>query len=437
MRKNADQAKENAREVGGLKGLIGVADSDKVDAIQASIFKEDMTKYGGSFPEGERDYRRVMEKMQKTIDEKNASLADAKTQIQDLDKQIKVFEASKQPQIDAFQKTRDAASKDLADERAKFDSERKRITQDQATLLTDRDGARKERDADKAKAEAKFTEDGNRIRVLTQTIEKQANEISQITSTKVDTFDGEIRLVDQRSGMVWIDRGRADALPRQITFSVYPADTTDLTSTGSIKASIEVTQILGDHLAEARVLDDKITDPIIRGDKIHTPLWAPGTKKHFALAGVMDVYGDGKNHVQTVIDLIKMNDGIVDAYIDDKSNNVVGAITVNTRYLILGDDPAEKNFNAQVDAYSKLVGNATRLGIQRITLPDMLQRMGWRNPTPVVHYGVDANPKDFAPKFEEGAPKTSPGNVFKPRQPAGGAPAAAPSRTPPSAYHRF
>ena len=146
----------------------------------------------------------------------------------------------------------------------------------------------------------------------------QSDQIEQMTTTKIDVFDGEIRWVDQRLGMVWINLGRADALPRQITFSVYPPDTTDLTAAGGQKASIEVTQILGDHLAEARMLDDTISNPIIPGDKIHTPLWAPGEKKHFALAGFMDVFGDGKSHLQTVIDLIKMNDGIVDAYIDEK-----------------------------------------------------------------------------------------------------------------------
>jgi hypothetical protein len=444
LNKSAEQVRVSATEIGDLKRLIGVADTDAVKTIKEEIFKQDMTKYGGGYPEGERDYRRIMEKMQKTIDDKNASLADEKTRVQGLEQQIKVFEASKQPQIDDFQKSRDDAGKDLADERAKFNADRERITRDQATLQGERDDARKERDADRAKAEAKFNEDGSRIKRLAGTIEIQANEISKITSTKIDAFDGEVRWVDQRSGSVWINRGRADALPRQITFSIYPPDTTDLTATGSIKASIEVTQILGDNLALARVIDDKITDPIIPGDKIHTPLWAPGEKRHFAVAGFMDVYGDGKSNMQTVLDLIKMNDGVVDAYVDDKGN-VQGAITVSTRYLILGLDPTEHGGTpAEISAFSKLFANATSWGIQKLPLNNMLQRMGWKNTSPVVRYGAGADPKDFAPKREEGALKKSAGTVsdiFKPRQPSGrspsATPSATPSRTPPSAYQRF
>ena len=166
----------------------------------------------------------------------------------------------------------------------------------------------------------------------------------------------------------------------------------------------------------------------------------------------MDVYGDGKSHLQTLIDLIKLNDGVVDAYVDEKTNKIVGAITVNTRFLILGDEPSEKGLAAQVDPYTQLYNNAKRFGVQIVQLRDMLLRMGWKNETPVVRYGAGSNPKDFAAKPPEGVVKKSTGNVseiFKPRQAPGGTPTGTPSTTPPSSapsdssptpptmYHRF
>ena len=114
-----------------------------------------MNKYGGSYPEEDRVYRRVLEKMQGTIDDKNAELAATKLEAQQLADQIKVFEASKQQQIDDFQKARDAASQDLANERTKFNSESERIHQDE-TKLEDRHADRPQgATAEKAKAEAK------------------------------------------------------------------------------------------------------------------------------------------------------------------------------------------------------------------------------------------------------------------------------------------
>jgi hypothetical protein len=444
--KRAKEAADNASDVTRLKKAIGLAETDKIEAFETTTFKEDMAKFGAGLGEEGLVYRRLLTNMQDTIDKKKAEVDDFQNQVRDLHAQIKVFEASKQPQIDNFQKASEAAAQDRDGERAKFNADRERTTQDEAKLLADVQNIRKEVATEKAKSEAQLTEAGVKFRKAMDVVDRQSTEIEKMTATKIDSFDGDIRWVDQRNSMVWINLGRADSLPRQITFSVYPSDLADLTGSGGQKAKIEVTQILGDHLAEARVLEDTISNPIIPGDKIHTPMWAPGQKKHFALAGFMDLYGDDKSHLQIVMDLIKMNDGVVDAYIDEKTNKIVGAIDVHTRFLILGDDPGEKGIAAQVEPYSTLRNTAKRFGVQLLPLGDMLQRMGWKNQSPVVRYGPGANPKDFAAKPEDGVVKKSTGTVsevFKQRQAPGGtpagttAPAGTPSSTPPTMYHRY
>ena len=103
--------------------------------------------------------------------------------------------------------------------------------------------------------------------------------------------------VDQRRGVVWINLGRADGLQPLTTFSVYPEKPTSVTKE-SAKASIEVTAIRGEHEAEARIMPgdtSKLADPIMPRDKIYSPVWSRGTKKHFALAGFMDIDGDGRS----------------------------------------------------------------------------------------------------------------------------------------------
>ena len=238
-----------------------------------------------------------------------------------------------------------------------------------------------------------------------------------MTAQKFEIPSGEVRWVDQRTGTAWINLGRADSLQRQLTFGVYPADITDMT-TGGKKAAIEVTQVLGDHLAEAHVFDDKLVDPIMPGDKIYTPVWLPGEKRHFALAGFLDPNGEGKSDVQAVKDIITINGGVVDCYLDDKGKKV-GDMTVNTRYLVLGEAPTEKSQTA-IAGLTKMLTEAERLGVQKIQLNDLLQRMGWKNRTPIVRYGRGANPKDFAAKPEPDQHRTSGGHVsdvFQKRNP--------------------
>ena len=65
-----------------------------------------------------------------------------------------------------------------------------------------------------------------------------------------------------------------------------------------------------------------------------------------------------------------------------------------------------------------------RLGVQKIQLGDLLQRMGWKQPTPIVQYGTGGN-KDFGLKRRKACQKKSIGSVsdvFKPRSAAGSRP---------------
>ena len=75
-----------------------------------------------------------------------------------------------------------------------------------------------------------------------------------------------------------------------------------------------------------------------------------------------------------------------------------------------------------IAAYSKLRGEAENLGIQKISLKDLLDRMGYKPQSHVVHFGTGANPNDFKAKPESGVNRVSSGqrkrNLQTPRTPA-------------------
>lgn len=426
---NADEASrqgqlatKNEEDANELKRLIGVPKTDKVDNVTAR-FNDDMKKYGQSYPEDARFYRLLLEKMQRTIEEKNSELSAAKDEVRRLDEMYAVREKNKDPQIEQFQAARDKATQELADERSKFQGEVKRKNEEGAKLHEDLQTERKESAEKIAKVEAKLTtteEMANKRGVI---IDEQARVIAEFTEGKIEAADGEILWSNQREGTVWINLGRADGLMRQVTFSVYPLENTNLTVKDK-KGSIEITHILGEHLAEARVLEDEIGNPIVPGDKIHTVLWSSGKPRRFALAGLIDIDGDRQSDLDTVVNIIRMNGGIVDCYIADKGDNknqVVGELTVNTNVLVLGDAPTEKDLDAaQIPAFTAVQKQADLLRTPKIQLGDLLQRMGWKNLSPVVRYGRGANPNDFRAKPDDGVPKKSTGNVsdlYKKREP--------------------
>ena len=86
-------------DIAKLKKLIGVAATDKVDAVEEN-YNNDMEKYGGGFPEDVRFYRPLLEKMQKTIDDENDELADAKAKIPMLKAEYDELEANRDLQLE-------------------------------------------------------------------------------------------------------------------------------------------------------------------------------------------------------------------------------------------------------------------------------------------------------------------------------------------------
>jgi hypothetical protein len=412
-------------EIKKLKYFLGVGEGENLDAVSNS-FNDDMKKFGSAYPEESQRYRALVEKLSQTIQQKEKELADTKDENQKLNDKYVKRESTKDAQLKQFDDTIKTVTKDLNDRTETFNKDRERITEDANKVKEQLQTAQKAAAADTAKLKSQIDDEAGQLKKTQLLAKKLREENTGLQKETMDVPDGEIRWVNQRNGTVWINAGKGDNLNTLTTFAVYPLDMNNL-GKGEKKASIEVTQILGDHLAEARILEDKIDDPIMPGDKIHTPIWSPGDKRHFALVGFMDLNGDGKNNLQLLRNLIIMNGGVVDCQVDDKGKKI-GEISIETRYLVEGKKPDEKGDPAGLTAYTKLRSEADTLGIQKIALSELLERMGYKQQAHVVSFGKGADPKDFKPKPEGGVNRVSAGNVseiYKPRQPprssAGGA----------------
>jgi hypothetical protein len=400
-----------------LKRYIGVAETQSIEEVSKQ-FEDDMKKYGGAKSPEVQFYHPLMEELYRTLQDKNKELAAMSDENRQLKDQYVLREASKDGQLKRFDETINQIKQDLEARTETFRKERDRLTEDQNKIKDQLQNARKEMSTATAQAEAKYKELADQLENTRKIAKKLRKENTELTQQVMDTPDGEIRWVNQRDATVWLDLGRADNLTPLMTFSVYPFDVTDLAK-GAKKASIEVTQILGDHLAEARILDDEMANPIMPGDKIYSPIWSPGDQRHFALAGLMDINGDGTNNIQLLRNIIHINGGVIDCELNDKGEKI-GDISLKTRYLVLGEKPSEKVKPEAASGYENLNSEADNLGIPKISLKELLQRMGYKQQAHAVKFGIGANPSDFKPKPEEGPPRVSTGSVserYQPRQP--------------------
>ena len=63
----------------------------------------------------------------------------------------------------------------------------------------------------------------------------------------------------------------------------------------------------------------------------------------------------------------------------DAKGKFVGRFTVNTTYLIVGEPPSQGAAEA-MRSYTDTINEAKRLAIRTISLPELKEQMGYRNP---------------------------------------------------------
>ena len=170
--------------------------------------------------------------------------------------------------------------------------------------------------------------------------------------------------------------GSADSVERQMIFSVIDQNETGVTRS-KVKGRIEITQVKDTHTSEARILEEvDLANPIMQGDLVYSPAFRKGQKTRFALAGLIDMDRDGKSDQTKVKALITMNGGLVDAELLE-DGSIAGKMTTDTRYLVKGAPPTDKTNLKVIEGYTAMTGEATRLGIESITLDTLLDRMGY------------------------------------------------------------
>ncbi len=225
-----------------------------------------------------------------------------------------------------------------------------------------------------ARRDALVTEIETKERVLTSKI----IQLQQYERKKFLVPDGRVVDVSPTTGKVYINLGFDDGLHRKISFSVFGRDVE--LEAGLEKAVIEVTNILGSHSAEARILRQSDRDPILPSDQIVTATWEPGGYQvPVAISGVIDFDGDGESDLERLKGLILKNHGKIAAFMDEEGN-IKGKIDLDTRYLIVGNEPQDGRLR---QAFSDLDSAANKFRVQKISVREFLHLNGF-HPEPTI-----------------------------------------------------
>jgi hypothetical protein len=423
----SDKAENDAvAENKTLRTLLGHKITQEGGPVIADIEKlgtSDMTLFGAS-NEADKNYRTLPKYLSGQIVSLNDQLVKANQRIDTLVADLASARKQEQDNTSKYVSQHQDAAAELAKMTVEYKTRREELVTQVDTKTNELAERSKKSSTDLANKDKEIdalAQRVNKLDLLRKTLTEKIDTTQQRGSGS-EKPDGKVTWVSQRGGTVYVNLGSDDGLQRSTMFTVYDAGVTSITQIEP-KASIEVTTIRGPHLAEARIVEDSLSNPILSHDVIYSPVWNPGQKTHFALVGFMDIDNDGKSDRALIRSLIRQNGGEVDAEVlDDGKGTRQGKITINTRFLVKGQAATDKTSAESLNASSQIEREAADLGVETISVERLLSDMGWRGSERTFTTGRGAAGGEFKPEPKDtpdtGLPKNS---GFKPRTRPGSA----------------
>jgi hypothetical protein len=213
---------------------------------------------------------------------------------------------------------------------------------------------------------------------------------------KFSTPKARIVRVGPRGEMAYVDIGSADNVrPEQgLTFSIFGQGANSRPG-NERKGALEIVDVLGPHYAAGRITEtaDPTRNPIMVGDVLVNPNWTPGMRDHVAVAGIIDLTGDGRDSTAEFMNTLKRQGTVIDAYLDLSDLSVKGdGMTAETSYLVMGEVPEfggtfRFESSPEVDRKQKIISamsqmqeGANRLGVPVVPLRRFVALTGYKLP---------------------------------------------------------
>jgi len=392
LQKKEEQKRVAAEtEANNIKPCLGRGAQDTSVQIDEE-YKRDIALYGATFPEVAQTYPQMLKSAADAYLVLQGKLADQEQTIARLEQEKQ--DEKKKTEIASAKFTTEykAQTDELLIDRGKFVEDRKAFETAQAELARRIEEKNKQATDLSAKMAREVDVRDKAIKEIQAENIKVKDDIHDLQKVDYDAPDGTVVRVNQREHTVWIDRGRADGIKEQMIFSVYDRSASNIAGENvKSKGAIEVVRILGPHLSEATITQDDIKDPLMKEDKIMNPSFRAGKPERFAVAGFIDLDGDGQSDLNRLLTLISNNGGIVDAMIDDEGK-MTGVITPATKIMVLGDRPTEtvKSPDA-LKSFTRMMKDATDAKVNTMTLADFVKYMGYQGRERSVPLGKGAS----------------------------------------------
>jgi hypothetical protein len=371
---------------GSMKG-----DTDKADATK--VVKDLSQRFGWKDNKPVQTYEGLVADMQskyEALEKRNLGL---QQKLNDSQKALKEANTALEQASSNYTTNLEKSNKQNTDNQTNDRNEIKTLREEIARLGAQIEANLKKTDQEKLDLGKQLARRDAEIKQYKDLIDARNAEIAQFKLNRSEAppdmrTDWKIVKMDTRGTRPYINLGSSDRVKPQLTFSIHGVGL-DGRPISQSKGTLEVINVIGEHLSQARItsVNDPNRDPILQGDVLYNPSWSPNIKKHVALAGVIDLTGDGRDNLREFMRNLERQNIVVDAYLDPKDYSVKGKITVRTDYLVIGNDMTftESGIRADLDkvkAFDKtktqMRDEANRNGVPVLQLYKYLEMIGYR-----------------------------------------------------------
>lgn len=387
------------------RGPLGKNSKDNANVQNVLTSLDSSYGWNGNQP------RETMESTIKTLNTKMDSMA---TELAKTKSNLQAANKELQKKADELQ----AAQKDFADKLADMEKRYKNEFAKSDQQLGEIRTSYNQQSEDRNKLKEQAAQDN---KALNETIGRKNQEIASLKAlaqkkqNEIDEFkvkhpeaptsmrtDWRIVQMDDRGTHPYINLGSADHVKPQLTFTIYGVGV-DGRPNSQPKGTLEVISVVGPHLSQTRITSEKDAnrDPIIVRDIIYNASWNPNIKKHIAVAGIIDLTGDGRDSLMEFIRNLERQNIIVDAFEDPKDGSMKGQITYQTDYLILGATP-DRAGGRQGDAEKRILEGrklmqeeAKKYGVPVKNLISYLEMIGYALPHTIRSRGPSSRDSDY------------------------------------------
>jgi len=315
-----------------VKSLDGAMSWDPKLGKPATNYKETVEKLNDDLAKARSALQASEDRNKKDRTEHEGALATNRAEVEELKKKL---ELAQKDNLDNQQKM----AKDQEEKLSIFDE----LSKKNAEL-----NKKNETDVDSRDRAIKGLK--TQVKNLEKRQEKMAQQMTPPDLLKYDTPKGKIVRLDPKGQLAWVNIGSADNVkPHQnLTFSIFGSGS-DSRERRERKGALEIVDVLSAHLSTAKITEvaDPNSSPLLPGDLLINPAWSPSNRIHVAIAGLIDLTGEGRDNIDEFKRNLEREGIVIDAYFDWKDMSIKGeGMTHQTDYLIRGEGPKLEYGNA-------------------------------------------------------------------------------------------